>query len=552
MGRQRRDRAGLGAIPTVAGAAPVDAGAHGSRPAGFADVGLSAPRPGPAGVEDPDGRRSRARDHGAPTPTGPKRASPGAWPTASAARRRHRRALAHRFAGHLLVLHGFWEHQPSALYPAVEAPVLFVAAAASEGTAEAVAALPKGRVRPLNADHDVHAQKPGRWPAPCSAPSPTGSCRDHVAAPGDHGLGRDQPDDGQDTPAAARAGRRHRPGRPPRHAVRLPGERRRHRRPRGRVLRRERRALDRRRQLPIRRRRRGGLRGLLEPCGRPAYVFGGPGGPSYALRQWRGSPIPELLRDKLRDGGCVTFASAAALTLGLVTVPVYEIYKVGEEPRWLDGLDLLGAAGLSAAVIPHYDNAEGGTHDTRFCYLGERRLADARAAAPRRARSSSASTSTPPSCSTSTAATVTVEGLGTVTVRHRGQSRSELPAGTTVIAGLPRPRQGRGPCTATAATASGSRPCRACAGMAGGPSPRPAAAGLEAAFAPPWRLATMPRPYGAPPSSPSTRRWGLVGPGHPRRRARPRQNRPSGRRSFALGSWVGAVGPARRVRSSTS
>jgi hypothetical protein len=25
-------------------------------------------------------------------------------------------------------------------------------------------------------------------------------------------------------------------------------------------------------------------------------------------------------------------------------------------------------------VIPHYDNAEGGTHDTRFCYLGERRL----------------------------------------------------------------------------------------------------------------------------------------------------------------------------------
>ncbi len=25
-------------------------------------------------------------------------------------------------------------------------------------------------------------------------------------------------------------------------------------------------------------------------------------------------------------------------------------------------------------MIPHYDNAEGGTHDTRFCYLGERRL----------------------------------------------------------------------------------------------------------------------------------------------------------------------------------
>ena len=56
-------------------------------------------------------------------------------------------------------------------------------------------------------------------------------------------------------------------------------------------------------------------------------------------------------------------------------MPVYEIYKVGEAPRWLDGLDLLTRLGLPVAVIPHYDNAEGGTHDTRFCYLGERRLA---------------------------------------------------------------------------------------------------------------------------------------------------------------------------------
>ena len=30
--------------------------------------------------------------------------------------------------------------------------------------------------------------------------------------------------------------------------------------------------------------------------------------------------------------------------------------------------------GLRAAVVPHYDNAEGGNHDTRFCYMGERRL----------------------------------------------------------------------------------------------------------------------------------------------------------------------------------
>ena len=32
-------------------------------------------------------------------------------------------------------------------------------------------------------------------------------------------------------------------------------------------------------------------------------------------------------------------------------------------------------SGSTPAVIPHYDNQEGGNHDERFCYLGERRLA---------------------------------------------------------------------------------------------------------------------------------------------------------------------------------
>ena len=82
-----------------------------------------------------------------------------------------------------------------------------------------------------------------------------------------------------------------------------------------------------------------------------------------------------MLTKKLRDGGIVTFSSAAALTLGRFTLPVYEIYKVGEEPRWLEGLNILGEIGINAALIPHYNNAEGGHHDTRFCYMGERRLA---------------------------------------------------------------------------------------------------------------------------------------------------------------------------------
>ena len=105
------------------------------------------------------------------------------------------------------------------------------------------------------------------------------------------------------------------------------------------------------------------------------YVFAGPGSPTYALRQWAGTSVPDIVRGKMRTGGAVTFASAAALTLGRYTVPVYEIYKVGNDPYWLEGLDVLGEIGLNVAVIPHYDNAEGGHHDTRFCYLGEHRLA---------------------------------------------------------------------------------------------------------------------------------------------------------------------------------
>lgn len=113
----------------------------------------------------------------------------------------------------------------------------------------------------------------------------------------------------------------------------------------------------------------------LAQLGSARWVFAGPGSPSYALSVWRGTEVPDLLADKLDHGGCVVFASAAALTLGRYTVPVYEIYKVGADPEWLDGLDLLRFLGPEVAVIPHYDNAEGGNHDTRFCYLGEPRLA---------------------------------------------------------------------------------------------------------------------------------------------------------------------------------
>lgn len=104
------------------------------------------------------------------------------------------------------------------------------------------------------------------------------------------------------------------------------------------------------------------------------YIFAGPGSPTYALRQWKDTPIADIICGKLQKGGIVTFASAAAVTLGKYAVPVYEIYKVGQDVHRLDGLDILSSIGINAVVIPHYDNTEGANHDTRFCYLGESRL----------------------------------------------------------------------------------------------------------------------------------------------------------------------------------
>ena len=107
------------------------------------------------------------------------------------------------------------------------------------------------------------------------------------------------------------------------------------------------------------------------------WVFAGPGSPSYARRCWEGTGVPEVLAGVVAPGrsGSLVFASAAVVTLGDWALPVYEIYKVGEDPRWEPGMGLMSRIlGWRCAVIPHYDNREGGTHDTRFCYVGGRRL----------------------------------------------------------------------------------------------------------------------------------------------------------------------------------
>ena len=104
------------------------------------------------------------------------------------------------------------------------------------------------------------------------------------------------------------------------------------------------------------------------------FILIGPGSPTYAVRQWQQSSIPEILVKRIRQGGCLVAASAAALTVGSFTLPVYEIYKVGRELHWMDGMDVLKHFGLDLVVVPHWNNAEGGNHDTRFCFMGQPRF----------------------------------------------------------------------------------------------------------------------------------------------------------------------------------
>ena len=169
----------------------------------------------------------------------------------------------------------------------------------------------------------------------------------------------------------------------------------------------------------------------LAPLRTAGWVFSGPGSPTYALARWDASGVSQALRDRIAAGhGLTVMASAAAATIGCATLPVYEIYKAGADPHWLGGLDLLGLLDLPVALIPHYNNTEGGTHDTRYCYLGERRLARMERELPAGAAVLGVDEHTAAVIDLA-AATLAVTGRGTVTVRRAGQS-TVLPAGNTL------------------------------------------------------------------------------------------------------------------------
>lgn len=110
---------------------------------------------------------------------------------------------------------------------------------------------------------------------------------------------------------------------------------------------------------------------LISPLLRSNVIYMGAGSPTYAVRQLQDSLAWHTLVARHRFGSALVFASASTLAAGAHTLPVYEIYKVGEDLHWTPGLDLFGPYGLSLVFLPHWDNKDGGASlDTSRCFMG--------------------------------------------------------------------------------------------------------------------------------------------------------------------------------------
>ncbi len=150
------------------------------------------------------------------------------------------------------------------------------------------------------------------------------------------------------------------------------------------------------------------------------FILIGPGSPTYAVSQWQGTSIPEIITSQVEKGGCLVAASAAALTVARFTLPVYEIYKVGQDLHWVEGVNILAHFGLNLVVIPHWNNAEGGTHDTRFCFMGESRFNKLEAMLPEDVSVFGLDEHTACLIDLENEEAV-IKGLGGVTLRRRGE-----------------------------------------------------------------------------------------------------------------------------------
>ncbi len=167
------------------------------------------------------------------------------------------------------------------------------------------------------------------------------------------------------------------------------------------------------------------------------YVFAGPGSPTYMVRQLADTLTWAAVRRAWQAGAGLALASAAAVAIGAHALPVYEIYKVGDDLGWRPGLDLCGDIGLELAIVPHWNNTEGGAGlDTSRSYVGRERFEQLRKSLPPSAVVLGLDEHT--SCIVDvTAGTVDVRGQGTMTVL-RGQEKTVVMAGQRATTDLLR------------------------------------------------------------------------------------------------------------------
>ena len=143
-------------------------------------------------------------------------------------------------------------------------------------------------------------------------------------------------------------------------------------------------------------------------------------------------PIPvEQLVARIQNGATLITSSAAAAASGRSTIPVYEIYKAGTNPVWLDGLNIIGAlTGLAVAIVPHWNNSEGATHDTSRCFIGEGRLQQLERTLPDGAAILGIDEHSALTIDLG-AKSITVGGKGAVTIRIPGVGETTLHSGAT-------------------------------------------------------------------------------------------------------------------------
>jgi cyanophycinase-like exopeptidase len=116
---------------------------------------------------------------------------------------------------------------------------------------------------------------------------------------------------------------------------------------------------------------------ILKPLLHANMIFMGPGSPTYAIRQLKDTLTWDVIRARHRLGATLVFASAATISIGAHALPVYEIYKVGQDVHVVDGLNLFSDFGLHISFIPHWNNTDGGADlDTSRCFVGMDRFAE--------------------------------------------------------------------------------------------------------------------------------------------------------------------------------